>query len=165
VGSKTYAPVARTQVSRLRRDLDALVARCESLAPGTDIESDAYQYAYVRLCGLLEQALLLAARDLVNKFAVAEARQFGLSQLQRSSQNPKDEVILRFVKRFNDSWAYDLADWFETDDRGGTVNALVGIRNGIAHGTSFSGSRTRFDHYYVVTYELIDWILDRFAPV
>lgn len=165
MGSKTYAPVARTMVSRLERDLDALVARAENLDAGTDLQSDVYQYAYVRLCGLLEQALLLAGRDVVHKLAVAEVRQFGLSHLERFNQNPKDEVILKFVRRFNDAWAVDLRDWFDTDDRGSTVNALAGIRNGIAHGTSFGGSRTRFANYYVVTYELIDWILDRFAPV
>jgi hypothetical protein len=40
----------------------------------------------------------------------------------------------------------------------------VGIRNGIAHGSSFGGSTHAFADYYVIVYKLIEWLLDRFEP-
>lgn len=164
MGSKTYAPIARTQVARLQYQLDALIARCEQLPAGTDEQADAFQYAYVRLCGFLEQSLLWVGRSAVNRLANAEARSFGLSYLERSSRNPTDSYIIGYVGRFNTAWASDLSAWLEEDDRGGTINSLVGIRNGIAHGTSFGGSATWFANYYVVVYELAEWLLARFDP-
>lgn len=164
MGSKTYAPIARTQIARLQRDLDALVKRCEELSAGTETEADAYQYAYVRLCGLLEQSLLWVGRALVHRLATTEAQAFGLSYLDRSGRNPTEDFLVASVRRFNSEWAADLELWLAEDDRGGSINSLVGIRNGIAHGSSFGGSSRSFVNYYVVVYELIDWLLERFDP-
>jgi hypothetical protein len=164
MGSKTYSPIARTEIARLRRDLDALVERCESHVSGTEVQADAYQYAYVRLAGFLEQSLLWVGRAVVHRLAGAEARAFGLSRLDRSRRNPTDDEIVGFVRRFDARWATELVAWFDLDGRGGRINSLVGIRNGIAHGTSFGGSARGFADYYVVVQELVDWLIVRFDP-
>lgn len=164
MGSKTYSPIARTAVARLQDDFDAFVQRCESVEPGLDFEADLYRYAYVRLCGLLEQAVISAGLAMVTRLSHAEAQSFGLSHLTRFDRNPKAEEILRFVGRFSETWAQDLRAWFEVDDRGSQINSLVGIRNGNAHGTSFGGSKIWFHDYYVVVYDLVAWLLERFDP-
>lgn len=164
MGSTTYAPIARTQIARLKKDLDALIVRCETFPAGAEVQADAYQYAYVRLCGLLEQSLLWAGRAVVHRHANAEGQAFGLSYLDRSGRNPTDDMIIGYVKRFNAGWAAELVTWFEEDGRGGTINSLVGIRNGIAHGTNFGGSSRWFSNYYVVVYDLTDWLLEHFDP-
>jgi hypothetical protein len=162
MGSKTYSPVARTAIARLQKDFDAFVKRCEGAE--LDAAADMYQYAYVRLCGLLEQALVSLGLAVATRLAQAEAQAFGLSHLTRFDRNPRDVEILKYVARFSDVWAEDLRAWFEIDDRGDRINSLVGIRNGIAHGSSFGGSKTWFADYYVVVYELLDRLLDRFDP-
>lgn len=164
MGSRTYSPIAQTEIRRLRRGLDALIERCESLPSGTEEQADAFQYAYVRLAGFLEQSLLWIGRAVVHRLAVAEGRAHGLSHLDRSRRNPTDNEIVAYVKRFDAQWATDLVAWFEVDGRGGRINSLVGIRNGIAHGTSFGGSARGFAEYYVVVEELVEWLIERFDP-
>lgn len=162
MGSKTYSPTARTETQRLRRQLDALVLRCEGVPEGEEIRADLYRYAYIQLAGFLEQSLLLAGRSLVHQRAVAEAREYALTQLERFRRNPTEGTILAFVQSFSDQWAEELGIWFSVDSRGDQINALVGIRNGIAHGTSFGGGARSFDGYYVVVTDLADWLVDRF---
>lgn len=165
MGSKTYSPIARTQIARLKKDLDALIERCESATPGTEVQSDLFQYAHVRLCGFLEQSLLWVGRAQVHRQTVAEAQTFALSHLDRHGRNPTDDAILAFVNRFSPGWALDLTEWFEIDGRGNTIDALVGIRNGIAHGTSLGVSSRSFASYYVVVDELVEWLVERFDPL
>jgi hypothetical protein len=121
-----------------------------------------YRYAYIQLAGFLEQSVLSAARSLVHRRAVAEARQHGLTYLDRFPRNPSEHEILAFVARFNEHWAEDLAAWFEVDNRGDQINALIGIRNGIAHGTSFGGGPRSFHDYYEVVTDLVDWLVKTF---
>lgn len=162
MGSKTYSPTALTETQRQRRQLDALIARCEDLKEGDEVRADMYRYAYIQLAGFLEQALLSAARSLVHRRTVAEARQHGLTHLDRLRRNPTESEILTFVAQFSDHWSEELAGWFEVDNRGDQINALVGIRNGIAHGTSFGGGPRSFADYYVVVTDLVDWLVGRF---
>jgi hypothetical protein len=162
VGSKTYAPIAETETNRLLRQLDALVARCEELPETAEIRADAFRYAYIQLAGFLEQVLLFAGRSLVHRRAVAEGRQHGLTHLDRFRRNPTDTAILEYVARFDERWADELAGWLLIDSRGDRINALVGIRNGLAHGSSFGGGPRAFADYYVVVIELVEWIIDRF---
>jgi hypothetical protein len=121
-----------------------------------------YRYAYIQLAGFLEQSLLFAGRSLIHRRAVAEAREHGLTHLERFGRNPTEGVILAFVGRFSDHWAAELADWLAVDNRGDQIDALVGIRNGIAHGTSFGGGARSFDGYYVVVTDLVEWLVQRF---
>jgi hypothetical protein len=162
VGSKAYSPTAETETKRLLRQLDGLVARCEELQESAEIRADAYRYAYIQLAGFLEQSLIFAGRSLVHRRAVAEGLQHGLTYLDRFRRNPTDSAILEYVARFDERWADDLAAWFEIDNRGDRINALIGIRNGLAHGSSFGGGARSFADYYVVVLELVEWLVDRF---
>jgi len=101
MGSKTYSPIARTQIARLKRDLDALIVRCESTTAGTEAQSDLFQYAHVRLSGFLEQSLLWSGRAIIHRRAVVEAQRYGLSHIDRYRRNPNADAIFNFVNRFN----------------------------------------------------------------
>jgi hypothetical protein len=162
VVAKTYSPAAQTETQRLKRQLDGVVARCEELPEVAEIRADAYRYAYIQLAGFLEQSLLIVARSLVSKRAFAEGLRHGLSHLDRMRRNPTEDEILKHVARFNELWADDLAAWFAIDNRGDQINALVGIRNGLAHGSSFGGGPRSFADYYVVVVELVEWLVERF---
>jgi hypothetical protein len=165
VGRKTYSPVARTEITRLRRDLDALIARCEHEKRGTDTQSDLYQYACVRLCGFLEQSLLLVGRARMSRQLGGEAQTFGLSHLSRLGRSPTDDAILKYVGRFSPEWSFELTEWLAIDSRASTVNSLVGIRRNIAHGSSVDVSSQRFAEYYVVILELVEWLIENFEAL
>jgi hypothetical protein len=164
VGSKTYKPIARTAVAQLRKDFDAFVERCENVEPGLEFEGDLYQYAYVRLCGLLEQSLTSCGSAVIARQSHSEAQRFATSYLERFDRNPRDDEILRYVGRFSKEWAKELGEWFDEEERRSRVNSLVGIRNGIAHGSSFGGSRRWFESYYLTVFQLVEWLLERFDP-
>jgi hypothetical protein len=163
VGSKTYSPIARVEVARLRKELDELVTRCENLDPSDEVRSDAYRYAYVRLAGYLEQSLASVGRAVCHQQSGGKAQRFGLSWLERV-QNPKAGEVEAFVRRFDAGWADELKEWLAEDERGNTLSSLVGLRNDIAHGKASSGSSSNFTDYYVVVVELVDWLLERFDP-
>lgn len=160
-----YAPTARVQITRLQKQLDDFVGRCAAQPAGTELQADMYQYAYVRLCGFLEQAVLLVGQSRVEQQAFAEGRAFGRSFLERTNRNPTADTITGFVRRFSPLWAAELEAWLATDDRASQINSLVGIRNGNAHGSSYGGSSTWFVNYNLIVYELIDWLLERFEPL
>jgi hypothetical protein len=162
VSRRTYSPTAQTATQRLLRQLDGLVGRCEELPEVAEVRADAYRYAYIQLAGFLEQSLLIVGRSLVTNRAFAEGLQHGLSYLDRLRRNPTEDEVLRYVARFSERWADDLAAWFAVDNRGDQINALVGIRNGLAHGSSFGGGPRSFADYYIVVLELVEWLVERF---
>jgi hypothetical protein len=164
VGATSYAPTARTEIARLRRDLDDLVKRCEALKPEDEVRADAYRFAHLRLAGFLEQSLMWVGKAVCLRMSGGAAQAFGLSWLERI-RNPKAGEVVVFVGRFDENWANDLDDWFKTDERSSTLNALMRLRNDIAHGRSSGASGTTFHNYYVVVYDLVDWLLERFDPL
>lgn len=164
MGSKSYSPIARVEVARLKRDLDELVKRCEELDPADEVRADAYRYAYVRLGGFLEQALMSAGKAVCHRLSGGQAQAFGLSWLDRT-KNPRAEEILAFVRRFDQTWATELEEWLDSDERKTTINSLIAMRNDIAHGKSSGASASTFHDYYVVVHELVDWLIERFEPL
>jgi HEPN superfamily RiboL-PSP-like protein len=164
VGSTTYAPTARVEIARLRKDLDQLVERCEQIDPAEEARADAFRFAHLRLAGFLEQALMSAGKAVCFQMSGGQAQAFGLSWLERI-RNPKAGEVVHFVERFDSDWACQLAEWLDNDERKSTLNALMRLRNDIAHGRSSGASASTFVDYYVVVYELVDWLLERFDPL
>ncbi len=151
-------------MQRLRNELDAVFARAD--VPELDLEtrSDLARYACVRLTGYLEQSLLNCGLSLIGNQAGGAARRFGESYLAKSF-NPTQGEIADFVGRFDLLWKEALEIWLAEFERGQTINAIVGIRNQIAHGGSQTISIERLKQYRFVVEDLLAWLLDRFDPL
>ncbi len=158
-----YAPIARNAVEKLRRDLHDLIARAEAQ---TDLEvrADLAKYACLRLAGSLEQALLSCGRAVVAAESRGRAASFADSYLDKSF-NPKSDAIKAFVGRFDAGWLQQVETLLKESEREQTINALVGIRNQIAHGGNQGISIERVKEYERVVMLLLDCIVDLFDPL
>jgi len=158
-----HHPSARTDVARLRRSLDEVIERAEKIVD-IELRADLARYACLRLTGFLEQALLTASTDLVKAKSSGQPQAFALSHLQKSF-NPRADAIYRHVERFKTEWRQDLEGLLTLDEGAQDLNALVGIRNQIAHGQNQGISIERVKNYRKTVDTVVDLILDRFCPI
>lgn len=158
-----YSGKAAAAIQRLRQDIDGLFQRCDELDPEAEVAADVTRYICVRVCGYLERALTEVARSHCEGSSGGPVRLFALSWLERSP-NPRREELLHFVGRFDRAWAQELEALLEDDERGNRVNALLGIRNDIAHGKNQGVSREGAREYFQVVDELVRWLLTKFEP-
>ncbi|HEY5286048.1 MAG TPA: HEPN domain-containing protein [Solirubrobacteraceae bacterium] len=159
-----YRPSGRTEVQRLKDDLDALFVRADDVDPGSEVEADLNRYLCVRISGFLERALASVARVLCEQESFNRGQTFGLSWLGRTP-NPRSDEIVKLVRRFDIDWAVELEEYLGEFERYSRINALLGIRNDIAHGRNQGMSRSRTWEYYELVSDLVDWLLERFDPL
>ena len=158
-----YNPSARTELARLRRSLNAVFERAADVDPSTELAGDMSRYVCLRVSGFLEQSLLALGRSACERMSGGTAKTFGLSWLERAP-SPSSGEIVRFIRRFSNKWAAELKALLDDDQRGGRLNALVGIRNDVAHGKNQGVSVHQAQGYYDLAVEIIDWIADRLEP-
>lgn len=157
-----YRSSARTEIRRLRRELEDLINRAERVDEADELSADLSRYICVRTVGYLEQSIAICGRSVLSE-AWGASQRFGLSWLN-SSFNPRSDAIVSFVRRFDDGWATELEQYLAEDEIGQRINALLGIRNDIAHGKNQGVSRVRALEYFIFVSELVDRLLDRFEP-
>ena len=157
-----YNPVGRTEVRRLRQSLDDLFARCNQTRD-PEILGDLSKYACVRTCGFLERSILSLARSKCEHGAWGEGQAFALSWLERAP-NPRAAEVLRLVRRFSPAWELELKSLLDIDERAQALNALVGIRNDIAHGRNQGISLRQVREYKEVCVLIVDWLQDKLEP-
>lgn len=160
---QAYQPLARTEIARLRKSLDSLFERAFDLDPSAETAGDINRYVCIRVSGFLEQVLLSLGRSVAERMSGGISRDFGLSWLNRAP-NPSSAEVIRFVQRFSNAWGAELRALLADDERGERLNALVGIRNDIAHGKNQGLSAVQAFGYYEVVTEVAEWLADRLEP-
>jgi hypothetical protein len=155
---------SRWQVRRLKKDLEELYVRCDprSLA-NTEIGGDLSRYLCVRVSGFLEQAVAVILREYCSRGSWGGAQRFAHSWLDKSP-NLSADALVKLVSRFDSSWASELQEFLNIDERASSLNALMGIRNDIAHGKNQGVSRERVWEYYELADRVVEWMLDKFEP-
>lgn len=154
---------ARFEITKLRSSLDKLFERAFDLDAGAEVAGDVNRYLCIRVAGFLEQSLLATGRCIAESMAFSLGQSWALSWLERGP-NPSRREVERFVRRFSTAWGDEIVLYLDEDQRGQRLNALVGIRNDIAHGKNQGVSAAQAYSYYEVVVEVVDWILDRFEP-
>lgn len=158
-----YQPSARTAVARLEKDIRALLERAARIDSAEELSGDVCRYTCVRICGYLEQSLVQCARSLCEANSWGTVQEFALSWLEKAP-NPRVEAITGLVRRFSGKWAEEL-DVFLTENEYATrINALVGIRNDIAHGKNQGVSLSGANEYFALSSHVVQFLLDRFEP-
>ncbi len=66
--------------------------------------------------------------------------------------------------RFSRAWEEDLRQYLADEDRYARLNALVGIRNDIAHGKNQGVSTSQALSYYELANDIVRWFSDRLEP-
>jgi hypothetical protein len=159
-----YRPTGRSEIKRLKDDLEDLFLRCEELDEALEVVGDLNRYLCVRVSGFFEQAIMSCGRAVCEKMSGGPAKAFALSWLDRSS-NPRAEELIRMIARFSPAWAEELRIFLSSDERAARINTLLGIRNDIAHGKNQGVSRSQAWDYYELTSEIVDWLLDKCDPL
>jgi hypothetical protein len=151
-------------VARARKDLHDLVARIDDANHPSEIDADLRKYQCIRIAGFVEQALLSSCRALCPRESFARGESFTMSWLERAP-NPRADEIARIVRRFDTAWADEFEDFLSEYERGNRINALLGIRNQVAHGKDQGVSKVSAEGYLEVASEIVDWLLERFDPL
>jgi uncharacterized protein YutE (UPF0331/DUF86 family) len=157
-----HQTLARTEITKLRKSLDDVISRADNVVE-LELRADMARYACLRLTGFLEQALITSATQLVKTQSSGSPQTFALSHLQKSF-NPRSEAILKHVERFKTEWRDEFEQLLSEDEGSQHLNSLVGIRNQIAHGQSQGVSIERVKEYRKTVDEVVNFLLDRFAP-
>jgi RiboL-PSP-HEPN len=155
---------ARAGIFRLKRELEELFLRAEKISETDEIVGDINRYLVIRVCGYIEQSFVLSARSLCESRSGAEGLRFSHSWLDRSP-NPRRDELIKLVNRFSETWAEELSALLDVDERGNSLNSLVGIRNDIAHGKNQGVSRIGAWEYFVLANLVVDWFVERCEPI
>jgi cellulose biosynthesis protein BcsQ len=89
---------------------------------------------------------------------------FSLSWLERPG-NLSAEKLRRLTGRYSSKWQEELDVFLSEEERKSRINALVGIRNDVAHGKNQGVSRKQAHDYYDLAQEMVEWFLKRFDPL
>jgi hypothetical protein len=159
-----YRPSARTAIERLERDIEALLERASAADPVEELAGDLCRYSCVRICGYLEQSLVQCARSLCDANSWGSVQEFALSWLEKAP-NPRADALVGLVRRFSGAWGEELEAFLAENEYGTRINALVGIRNDIAHGKNQGVSIMRAREYFDMTRHIVAFLLARFEPL
>lgn len=159
-----YNPGSRPEIARLRLKLTKLEKRCSEVDPSDEIAGDLSRYFCVRVAGFLEQAVASISRATCERTSGGPALAFGLSWLERVP-NMRSGELTKHVHRFGPSYSEPFTKYLLADERGERINALMGIRNQIAHGKDQGVSLRQALDYYRVVNEVVDWLLEHLDPI
>ncbi|WP_157596891.1 HEPN domain-containing protein [Streptacidiphilus rugosus] len=158
-----HSAAARAQVDRLKKSLEDLYIRADPRSiDDPEIASDLGRYLCVRVSGFLEQATQVILREYCTRNAWGEVQSFAHSWLDRMP-NLSSDAFVKLVKRFNATWANELDGLLAQEERRASLNALIGIRNDVAHGKQQGMSRQQAWEYYELAEEIIEWLMERFG--
>ncbi len=156
---------ARSQLSRLKNQLDELYIRADPRSiSDPEIAGDLARYLCIRVSGYLEQATAIILRNYCEKNSYGDVQKFAMSWLDRTP-NLSSDAMLNLVGKFNRSASDELKGFLEIEERGSSLNSLIGIRNDIAHGRNQGLSRTQAWQYFEVAELVIEWLLSKFDPI
>ncbi|WP_329788689.1 HEPN domain-containing protein [Lentzea sp. DG1S-22] len=157
-----HSTSARHQIERLKESLEELYIRSDPKNVGDpEIASDLGNYLCVRVSGYIEQASGVIFRDYCHKNAGGAVQHFAVSWLDRMPNMSADPLI-KLVSRFSKELASELEEFLGEEERRGRLNALVGVRNDVAHGRQQGLSRERAWSYFELAEEVIEWLLNKF---
>ncbi|QDO42536.1 hypothetical protein FNV62_34400 [Streptomyces sp. RLB3-17] len=161
----SHSQAARVQVDRLKKSVEDLYIRADPRnIEDLEIASDLGRYLCVRVSGFLEQATQVILHDYCSRNAWGEVQTFAHSWLDRMP-NLSADALIKLVKRFSNSWAFELEELLSKEERRASLNALIGIRNDVAHGKQQGMSRQQAWEYFELAEMIVDWLLDRFGEV
>jgi hypothetical protein len=159
-----HSTEARWEIGRLKNQLDELYIRADPREiSDPEIAGDLARYLCIRVSGYLEQATAIILRDHCAKNSWGMVQQFAVSWLDRTPNLSKDALV-KLVRRFNNQTADELDEFLSVEERGSGLNALIGLRNNIAHGRQQGMSREQAWDYFALVELIIEWLLAKFDP-
>jgi hypothetical protein len=153
----------RAEVRSLEQRLDAAFKRIGSVALESEIQSDFARYLCVLVSGYLEKA--------VYELVLEHARRNGAPSLQRFVDhrtkrftNATSGKLKDLLDDFSPGWG-DLFEAYVDGEIKDGINAVVDLRNSIAHGGSVGVTYRTISDYYMRVKKAVGFIADICVPV
>lgn len=147
----------RPAVAALARRLDAAFERANGLVSADfELQSDFARYLCVLLSGFLESAVSELAIDHCRNRSNPSVARFADRRLARLT-NLRAERLLQILGDFDLEWRRELESFIE-GERKQALDAVVDLRNKIAHGESVGLTYTRIKAYCKQVREIVEFI-------
>lgn len=149
-------------VSAYQRRLEDTFRRVSQI-PSTEMEvlADFARYLSVLLSGFIEVAVTELAAEYCRNRSVPEVARYAGRQLQRP-QNLNSQRLMELVEAFDKGWRDELEQFLE-GERKEAIDAVVNLRNRVAHGDSVTVTYRTVSEYFSAVKEVIDFLTRRFA--
>lgn len=152
----------RAEVARLKQRLDATFKRVKEAGPDLEIQSDFARYLCVLVSGFLEKS--------ISELVVQHSRNIGVPTLQRFVHqrtklfaNAKTQKISDLLGDFDPDWKLKF-DRHVAGEIRDAIDAVVSLRNQIAHGQSVGVTFATIADYYVRVQKATEFIADLCEP-
>ena len=134
-----------------------------SQIPPTDMEvlADFARYLCVLVSGFIEVAVSELASEYCTKRSSPQVARYTARQLQRF-QNINSQRLIELVDAFESKWREDL-EAFLQGGRKDAIDAVVSLRNRVAHGDQVTITYRAIADYFVAVKEVVDFLVRRFA--
>ena len=145
------------KVISYKQRLDNLFSRIEQLPPDDfELKSHWARYLCILVSGFLETGI----REIYAEYAKNKATPYIVNYVViqlKSLQNPKMEKILQLTRCFSPEWEESLRDATEGKLKD-SIDSIVNIRNGIAHGEQTGITYHTIFGYYQDAVKIMDLI-------
>ena len=152
----------RAEVGRLKQKLDATFKRLDGAVLDSELQADFARYLCVLVSGYIETA----AYELV----VEHARHGGRPTFERFVDhrtrrftNANFTKLKELLRDFDPDWAEYLENNVDSGSKD-AVNAVVALRNKIAHGDSVGVTYRSISDYYSSVQQVIEMIANLCVP-
>jgi hypothetical protein len=150
------------EVHALRQRLEAAFQRARALsAVDFEVQSDFAKYLCVLVSGYLETSVSELAIEYCRNRAQTNVSNYASRELARL-QNLKAERLLQVVGAFSADWRNEMERYIDGRRRD-ALNAVIDLRNKIAHGENVTLTYSRILSYDVAIQEIVEFVTAKFA--
>lgn len=151
----------RQQVGALRQRIDAAFKRAKLLANAdVELQSDFAKYLCVLVSGYFETCVSEITTEHCRARSQVTVSNFTGRELARP-QNLKSERLLQLIGSFSQEWRRETEAYID-GERKDALNAVIDLRNKIAHGESVTLTFSRIKDYDDAIEEIVQFLLGRF---
>jgi len=146
----------------LRQRLDAAFNRAKLLGSADfELQADFARYLCILVSGYIETSVAEITMEYCRNRAQPNVSNYASRELSRL-QNLKAERLLQVVGAFSPEWREEIENYID-GRRKDALNAVIDLRNKIAHGESVTLTYSRIREYDAAIQEIVDFLTDRFS--
>jgi hypothetical protein len=153
----------RAEVNSLEQRLDATFKRIGDAGLESEIQSDFARYLCILVSGYLEKAVYELVLEHARKNGAPSLQKF-VDHRTKKFTNSTFAKLKDLLSEFNSEWGNELDAHIDGELKDG-VNAVVGLRNKIAHGGSVGVTYRTISDYYTRVKKVVGYIADLCVPL
>jgi hypothetical protein len=153
----------RAEVKSMQQRLDATFRRIDEAGLESEVQSDFARYLCVLVSGYLEKAVYELVLEHARKNGTLSLQRFVDHRTKRFT-NASSGKIKDLLGEFNPEWGEQIETYIDGEIRDG-INAVVDLRNNIAHGGSVGVTYRTISDYYTRVKKAVGYIADLCVPL